>query len=119
MRGVTDETASPIWTGDLAPALSRLISTGRFGLYHLAGEGACSRKEWAEEVLRLAGIDLPVEPARQADFDLPYRKPVDSTLANNRGAELGITLRPWREALADHMRTPRMAELVAARAGHE
>ena len=118
LRGVTDEIASPTWTGDLAVALLALVSTGRFGLYHLAGEGGCSRKEWAEEVLRLAGFGLPVEAALQADFGLPYRKPLDSTLANHRAAELGITLRPWREALADHMLTPQIAELIAARAGH-
>ncbi|MCH7953412.1 MAG: dTDP-4-dehydrorhamnose reductase [Chloroflexi bacterium] len=117
LRGVTDEIASPTWTGDLAPALSTLVSTRRFGLYHLAGEGGCSRKEWAEEVMRLSGIGLPVKPALQADFDLPYRKPVDSTLANHRAAALGITLRPWREALAEHMRTPQITELIAARAG--
>ena len=118
LRGVTDEIASPTWSGDLAVALLALVSTGRFGLYHLAGEDGCSRKQWAEEVLRLAGIGLTVEAARQADFGLPYRKPADSTLANNRAAELGITLRPWRQALADHMRTPQIAELIAARAGH-
>lgn len=118
LRGVTDEIASPTWTVDLAAALLALVSTGRFGLYHLAGEGSCSRKEWAEEVLRLAGIDLPVEAVRQADFGLPYRKPVDSRLANRRAAELGIRLRPWREALAGHMQTPQIAELIAARAGH-
>ena len=119
LRGVTDEIASPTWTADLAVALLELVSTGRFGLYHLAGDGSCSRKEWAEEVLRLAGIDVPVESVRQADFGLPYRKPPDSTLANHRAAELGITLRPWREALAEHMRTPQIAELIAARAGHQ
>jgi len=117
LRGVTDEIASPTWTGDLATALSALISTERFGLYHLTGEGSCSRKEWAEEVLRLAGIGLPVAAARQADFGLPNRKPVDSTLANRRAAGLGITLRPWRQALADHMSTPQIAEMISARAG--
>ncbi len=117
LRGVTDETASPTWTNDLAAAIARLIESGRFGVYHLAGEGSCSRKEWAEEVLRQAGIDAVVEPVRQADFGLPYRKPADSTLANHRAAALGITLRPWRDALADHMRTPDVRELIAARAG--
>jgi hypothetical protein len=29
---------------------------------------------------------------------------VRSTLANNSAAALGVTLRPWRDALADHMR---------------
>ena len=118
VRGVTDETASPTWTGDLAAAITALIETGRFGLYHLAGEGSCSRQEWAEEVLSLSGIELPVEAALQADFGLPFRKPADSTLANQRAADLGITLRPWRQALADHMRTPQVAELISARAGN-
>lgn len=118
LRGVIDEIASPTWTVDLAAAILALVSTGRFGVYHLAGGGSCSRKEWAEEVLRLAGIGAPVEPVRQADFGLPFRKPVDSTLANHRAAELGIALRPWRDALADHMHTPQIAKLIAARAGH-
>ena len=117
LRGVTDEIASPTWTANLAAALVALVSSGRFGVYHLAAEGSCSRKEWAEEVLRLAGIDVPVEAVRQADFGLTFRKPLDSTLANHRAAALGITLRPWREALADHMRTPQVAELLTARAG--
>ncbi len=118
LRGVNDEIASPTWTADLAVALLALVSTGRFGTYHLAGDGSCSRKEWAEEVLRLAGIDVPVAAVQQADFGLPFRKPVDSTLANHRAAELGIMLRPWREALADHMCMPQMEELIAAKAGH-
>jgi dTDP-4-dehydrorhamnose reductase len=117
LRGVTDEIASPTWTEDLADAIGRLIETRRYGVYHLAGQGSCSRKEWAEEVLRLAGIDVPVEAVRQADFGLPFRKPADTTLANRRAAALGITLRPWREALADHMRTPQVTRLIAAGAG--
>lgn len=115
VRGVTDEIATPTWTEDLAGAMEKLIETRQFGIYHLAVSGdGCSRLEWAQEVLRLAGIEVPTEPALQADFKLPFRKPVDSTLANNRAAALGITLRPWREALADHMRTPQVAELIAA-----
>ena len=63
--------------------------------------------EWALESLRLAGrSDVPVEPATMAEFDLPYRKPVFTAIANNAGARLGITLRPWQEALADHFRHP-------------
>jgi dTDP-4-dehydrorhamnose reductase len=104
MRVVTDEIASPTWTNDLAEAITLLMQMGASGVYHLAGEGECSRKEWAQEVLRLAGVDVPIEATTQAAFDLPFRKPVRSTLANNRASALGVTLRPWRDALADHMR---------------
>jgi dTDP-4-dehydrorhamnose reductase len=101
LRGVTDETASPTLTLDLAQAIVQLMTTEAFGTYHLTNSGDCSRKKWAEEVLRLAGIDAKVAAATQAEFGV--RKPVYSTLANSRAAALGITLRPWRDALAEYM----------------
>jgi dTDP-4-dehydrorhamnose reductase len=103
LRLVTDEVASPTLTGDLAAAIGRLIETREFGIYHLTNEGECSRQEWAEEVLRVAGVEVPIEATTQEAFGLPYRKPAVSALANNRAAKLGITLRPWRAALRDHM----------------
>jgi dTDP-4-dehydrorhamnose reductase len=104
LRLVTDEVASPTLTGDLAAGIAKLIETREFGTYHLTNAGECSRMEWAQEVLRLAGVDVPIEATTQQAFGLPFRKPEHSTLANNRAAKLGITLRPWRDALRDHMR---------------
>jgi dTDP-4-dehydrorhamnose reductase len=104
LRLVTDEVATPTLTTDLAAAIGRLIETREFGTYHLTNAGECSRKEWAEEVLRLAGVEVPIEATTQEAFGLPFRKPEHSTLANNRAAALGITLRPWREAMREHMR---------------
>ena len=53
----------------------------------------------------LAGMSgVPIEPATMAEFGLPFRKPPFTALANNNGAMLGITLRLWQEALADHLR---------------
>ena len=106
LKLVTDEIASPTWTVDLAQAVSRLIRYEHWGVFHLTNEGYASRKEWAEEVLRLAMMgNVPAEEATQAEFGGPYRKPVFSALANNRAARLGITLRPWRQALLDHFRS--------------
>jgi dTDP-4-dehydrorhamnose reductase len=103
VRLVTDEIASPTWTVDLAAGIAALIETGERGIFHLVNDGSCSRKEWGEEVLRLSGIDVPVEEATQEAFQLPFRKPPDSSLANVRAAALGIQLRPWKEALSQHL----------------
>jgi dTDP-4-dehydrorhamnose reductase len=106
LKVVTDEIASPTWTVDLAAAIAELIKQPQFGLYHLANAGAASRKEWADEVLQLAGLgDTIVETTTLAEYGGPYRKPKFSVLANVRAAKLGIELRPWREALAYHLRT--------------
>ncbi|MDE3077160.1 MAG: dTDP-4-dehydrorhamnose reductase [Chloroflexota bacterium] len=101
--GVADEIASPTYAPELAPLLPRLAASGRYGLYHLTNDGACSRLEYMEEILRLAGLGRTLQPIRLADFRRPSRPPAQSALANHHAAALGLALRPWREALAEYM----------------
>ncbi len=104
LRMVTDEVASPTYTVDLAQAIARLVRTDAVGVFHLTNTGGCSRLEWALAILEIAGMaNVSVEAVTQADFAAPYRKAVYSTLANTRAAALGITMRPWREALEEHL----------------
>ncbi|MCH8814204.1 MAG: dTDP-4-dehydrorhamnose reductase [Chloroflexi bacterium] len=108
LKLVTDEIASPTWTVDLAAAIAELIKHPQFGIYHLTNAGAASRKEWADEVLKLASLsETSVETTTLAEYGGPYRKPMFSALANIRAAKLGIELRPWREALACHQSAER------------
>jgi len=99
---VTDEVASPTWARDLAQAIARFVEQDAPpGVYHLANDGCCSRLQWAERVLALAGRqDVVLRPVSQAEYGAPYRKPAFSELANTRAAALGVVLRPWPEALA-------------------
>jgi len=99
---VTDEVASPTWARDLAQAIVRLVEQDAPpGVYHLTNGGGCSRFQWAERVLALAGRrDVALRPVAQAEYDAPYRKPASSELANTAAAALGVVLRPWPEALA-------------------
>lgn len=114
LRLVTDEIASPTWTADLAGAIGGLLKHHEYGIFHLANDGECSRKEWAEEIVSQRGLHVPIEETTQATFNLPYRKPVVSILSNTRAAALGVTMRPWRDALADHLRATRpVAEEVS------
>lgn len=105
LRLVTDEVASPTWTVELAGAIARLIREPAWGVYQVTNSGYCSRLEWGLEVLRLAGLgSVAVEPISQQEFGAPYRKPAFSALANVKAAGLGIELRAWQEALAEHFR---------------
>jgi dTDP-4-dehydrorhamnose reductase len=105
IRVVTDEKACPTYTADLAEGIARLVRERLSGVFHLVNEGACSRFEWAAEVLALAGKPVGIQPVSQAEYGVAVRKPVDSRLANVEAAQLGIKLRPWRAALADYIRT--------------
>jgi dTDP-4-dehydrorhamnose reductase len=103
LRLVTDEVASPTYAVDLASAIVGLVEQKRTGIFHLTNSGSCTRKEWAEEVLKLAGISVPIEPVTREEYGSAYRKPQSSVLANTRAGGLGIALRPWQQALAIHI----------------
>ena len=110
LTGVVDEVATPTWTRDLAHALAQLIETGLYGVYHFTNSGQASRYQWTQEVLRLAGKpEVRLRPATTNEFraSLPRdavapQKPPYSVLRNLAGADLGIELRPWQEALAQY-----------------
>lgn len=105
--GVVDETATPTWTQDLAHALTQLIETGLFGVYHLTNGGRASRYQWSREILRLAGkSEVDMRPVTTREYrssspsgSLTPQKPPFSVLRNLAGAALGIELRSWQDAL--------------------
>lgn len=100
LRVVTDEVANPTYAPDLAKAIAQLIETRAYGIYHLTNAGYCSRYDFATEILRLTGRGhIPIEPITLADYQRPSVVPPFTPLANTKGAELGIELRPWQEAL--------------------
>jgi dTDP-4-dehydrorhamnose reductase len=107
---VADEVATPTWARDLAPAIIRLATQPAYGIYHLTNAGWCSRFQWAAEVLRLAGppwADVTLRPITSAEYSGGVPKPPFSALRNEAAARLGITLRPWQEALGEYLRRER------------
>jgi dTDP-4-dehydrorhamnose reductase len=100
LRMVVNEIASPTYNNDLAAAIRQLIMTGCYGIYHLVNEGFVSRYAFAQHILESAGYaDVPVEPIALAEFRRASCPPEYTMLRNMAAARLGITLRPWQEAL--------------------
>lgn len=100
---VTDEVGSPTYTVDLAAGILALVDAGASGLVHLAGAGSCSRFEFAEEILRLAGLPTQLEPVESNESPSKVARPRNSVLDCSRAAALGVTLPEWRDALARFM----------------
>jgi len=105
LRVVMDEISNSTYAPDLAEAIVKLIHTGHYGIYHLTNSGTCSRYEFARAVLELAGRgDVPVDPVTSDQWPRASTPPLHCALYNLAGAALGITLRPWREALEAYFR---------------
>jgi dTDP-4-dehydrorhamnose reductase len=115
LRLVTDQVSNPTWARMLAEATALLLAAGpkdltawvreRRGLYHLAGDGYASRKEWAEAVLALdpnpqEQIVTEILPALTTEFPTPARRPLFSALDCTRFSQVfGLRLPDWRQAL--------------------
>lgn len=105
VRVVTDEVGNPTFAADLAEAISRLIVTEQYGIYHFVNSGACSRWAFANEILRLAGLEHVTSiPILSSEFRRLSWPPPFCALHNRNGSAIGIRLRPWQEALADYFR---------------
>ena len=98
VRVVEDQVGSPTYAGHLAPVLLDLPEVAAAGIHHIAGNGAATRREWAEAVLAEAGRTTVVEGATSDEFPTPAERPAYSALGSER-ADTPV-LPPWRAGVA-------------------
>lgn len=80
VRMPADQVESPTYTGDLAAALVRLVACRARGVVHMTSRGACTRAEFAAEVLRQTGRTEPVEVVEPRSAGRYARRPARPVL---------------------------------------
>lgn len=104
LRVVNDQELTPTSSADLAQAIVDLLRAGATGLYHFTNSGACTWHQFACEALRLAGMNVEVEPVTSAAFAAPARRPRYSVLSCFKYDAHGLpTPRLWQDALGKYM----------------
>ena len=97
---VDDQIGSPTYTYDLARLLVDMIQTDKYGRYHATNEGLCSWYEFAKEIFRQAGMDVPVTPVSSDQFPAKAARPSNSRLSKEKLGENGFERLPaWQDAL--------------------
>ncbi|HOW97620.1 MAG TPA: dTDP-4-dehydrorhamnose reductase [Kiritimatiellia bacterium] len=105
LRVVNDQFGSPTWSWRLARQIRKALEGGARGLYHAAGEGACTWFDFAAEFLRLLNVPARVEPCPATEYPRPAPRPRNSVLENARLKAEGLqVMRPWAEDLAEFAR---------------
>ena len=105
LRVVDDQVGAPTYTVDLAEKLEQIVMRGSPGIYHVTNRGYCSWFEFAQEILRQAGLShVPLFAIPTSASDRAARRPRNSRLAHTRLESEGLgLLPPWQDALARYL----------------
>jgi len=103
IRVVNDQILTPTFTGDLAKAVSQLIRTEAYGLYHVSAEGQCSWCEFARAIFELEGLDVNLVPVSTNEYPSPVQRPAYSVLSKAKLKRLGINMAGWEEGLGRYV----------------
>lgn len=99
IKVVRDQVLTPTFTGDLAIAISQLIRSDHYGLYHVSAEGQCSWYEFAKQIFELQGVAVDLKPVSTSEFPSPVRRPAYSVLSKQKLHAVDIHMPPWQEGL--------------------
>jgi dTDP-4-dehydrorhamnose reductase len=102
LEGVVDQYGQPTWTKDLAQFTLDLVEQAQPGIYHGTNSGQASWYTWAQEILKIKGINIPLKENSFANFP--------SSGHSAKRPQFGILqctkvkpMRPWQEALQDYL----------------
>lgn len=111
---VCDQYANPTYSVDLARLMTDIIESEKYGYYHGANDGICSRYEFVRELFRQAsalgyheyGPDrLTVEPVPDDHFPAKAKRPMNRRLSTDKLAAIGFTPLPsWQDGLNRYLR---------------
>lgn len=100
----SDQFGSPTSAKDLAKMIMYLISTNEYGTYHVTCRGVCSRYEFAQEILKLAGKDIELRVVPTEQSDLSAVRPPYAVLDNFILRIIEVYDMPdWKESLKEYM----------------
>jgi dTDP-4-dehydrorhamnose reductase len=105
---VADQVGCPTHTRDLSRKLADLIEDPLPGTYHVCNAGQCSWFEFAQAIVRAAGLTTPIVPITAAEyaerFQSPTERPAYSPLRRLALEMRGMDDLPsWQDALAEFL----------------
>lgn len=116
LRVVRDQIGCPTSCDALAGYVANhLLRAPLTGIIHLACTGGASRFEFAQRLVRMAGIPARIEPCESAAHLRPARRPADTRLANTAIAAAGLPPMPsWEEGLRAYFAVGEEAKTAVA-----
>ena len=91
LKVVDDQIGSPTYCRDLSNAISEILNSDKYGIYHVTNKGEVSWYEFAKKIFELSNIDVKVKPCTTEEFPRPALRPHYSVLSNQKWINSGFT----------------------------
>src|SRR5580704_12194926 len=105
VKVISDQFGSPTYAPHLAGAISELIRTEAYGVYHMAGQGGTSRFELTRILFSTLNLNTEVIPVPHTDFTASAVRPCSTILTTIQ--EPRILLPHWPEGVGAFARALR------------
>jgi dTDP-4-dehydrorhamnose reductase len=96
---VDDQRGCPTYAVDLARAIIQLCRKSARGIVHATNAGDCTWFEFAQEIVRGAGLSTEVRPVSSQQMARPAPRPAYSVLSAASLRAREIEMPSWRDAL--------------------
>ena len=113
IKVVHDQIGSPTYSKDLSKAISELLKSDRYGIYHVTNKGEVSWYDFAKKIFELSNIEINVKPCTTEEFPRPAPRPHYSVLNNQKWINNGFTpLRNYDEALNEYLLSIKSLKMI-------
>lgn len=105
---VDDQRGNPTSANDLAHEILEIAATDNYGIYHCTNQGTCSWADFAQAIMKGAGLDCEVKRCTSQEYiamnPSSAARPLYSSLQNKHLEDtIGDNMRPWEDALANFL----------------
>ena len=104
---VNDQVGSPTNCMDLSYTILMIISNEftKYGIYHYSNKGFCNWFEFAQEIFKLKGISIKINPISSSQYPTLALRPKYSVLDTNKiSKDMNIKLISWKKSLKIHFK---------------
>ncbi len=100
----SDQFGSPTSANELARFLLHLVHTSEYGTYHATNRGICSRYAFAEEILKMTGKQVTLQPVPTVMDELSKVRPAYAVLDNFIMSMVPVYDFPqWQDSLREYL----------------
>jgi len=103
IRVVDDQHCTPSYATHVARAIGHLVQQRASGIFHVVNTGETTWFDFAQTILRLAGVKAQIDPISTEDYGARARRPSYSVLDTSKyHATGGPPMPTWQEALEEY-----------------